>query len=163
AATRVHSRYYRTVADRPWNMVQVRLRICSRKFLCDPPTCARAIFTERLPGLVERSGRRTCRLMELLQLIGAALGGEAGARLGAGGQPRPVAAATAAGSDTSTEHAAGTGGGRFRLSSGAALRHAPRGPGAPLPRRPACRPRGSHPGALAEGAPRGGDCDARSL
>ena len=84
AATRVHSRYSRTVADRPWNMVQVRLRICSRKFFCDQPTCARAIFTERLPGLVERSARRTCRLMELLQLIGSALGGEAGARLAVG-------------------------------------------------------------------------------
>jgi transposase len=84
AATRVHSRYRRTVADRPWNAVRVELRIHSRKFFCDQPSCARGIFTERLPGLVARYARRTLRLAEALALIGYALGGEAGARLAVG-------------------------------------------------------------------------------
>jgi transposase len=88
---RVHSRYARTVADLPWNGVQVRLRVRSRRFFCDHADCPRRIFTERLPGLVQRYARRTVRLTEAIQLIGFALGGEAGARLaaalGLGGSP----------------------------------------------------------------------------
>jgi transposase len=80
---RVHSRYVRTVADLPWNGVQVRLRVRSRRFFCGHADCPRRIFTERLPGLVQRYARRTVRLTEALQLIGFALGGEAGARLAA--------------------------------------------------------------------------------
>jgi len=37
-------------------------RIGVRKFFCDNPACTRKIFTERLPGLVARSARRTLRL-----------------------------------------------------------------------------------------------------
>jgi transposase len=80
---RVHSRYVRTVADLPWNGVQVRLRVRSRRFFCSHADCPRVIFTERLPGLVQRYARRTMRLTEAIQLIGFALGGEAGARLAA--------------------------------------------------------------------------------
>lgn len=91
AAHRVHSRYQRTVADLPWNGVPVRLRLRSRRFFCDRAECPRAIFTERLPGLVARYARRTCQLAETLLLIGQALGGEAGAelatRLGLGAKP----------------------------------------------------------------------------
>jgi len=82
-AHRVHSRYIRTVADLPWNGVRVRLQIHSRRFFCDSRACRRAIFTERLPGLVQRYARRTVRLTEAIQLIGFALGGEGGARLAA--------------------------------------------------------------------------------
>ncbi|MGO8947322.1 MAG: ISL3 family transposase [Ktedonobacterales bacterium] len=48
---------------------------------CDQPTCARRIFAERLPGVVEPYARRTVQLTEALTLLGFALGGEAGARL----------------------------------------------------------------------------------
>jgi transposase len=82
-AQRVHSRYWRTLADLPWNGVRVRLRLHSRRFFCDHRDCPRAIFTERLPGLAERYARRTVALTEVLQLLGFAIGGEAGARLAA--------------------------------------------------------------------------------
>jgi len=80
-STRVHSRYVRTVHDLPWQGIDVRLRLSTRRFFCVNPNCHRAIFTERLPALVAPSARRTKRLAEALYLIGYALGGEAGARL----------------------------------------------------------------------------------
>jgi transposase len=80
-ATRVHSRYHRTLADLPWHGVPVRLQLSCRKFFCDRLDCSRRIFTERLPGIVHPSARRTERLTQALLLIGYALGGEAGARL----------------------------------------------------------------------------------
>jgi transposase len=82
-AVRVHSRYQRTVADLPWNGVPVRLQLRTRRFFCDAPACPVRIFTERLPGVVVRYGRQTARLTQALRLLGCALGGEAGARLGA--------------------------------------------------------------------------------
>jgi transposase len=81
---RVHSRYARTLADLPWNGHQVRLRLHTRRFFCSDRQCAVRVFTERLPGLAERYARRTIRLTNLLQLIGFAVGGEAGSRIAAG-------------------------------------------------------------------------------
>jgi transposase len=80
-AARVHSRYCRILADLPWHGVPVRLQLSCRKFFCDRKECSRRIFTERLPGIVRPSARRTERLAEVLLLISSALGGEAGARL----------------------------------------------------------------------------------
>ena len=54
---RVHSRYTRRVADLPWCGVAVRLHLHVRRFFCDQPTCPRAIFTERLPGVGAPSAR----------------------------------------------------------------------------------------------------------
>jgi transposase len=78
---RVHSHYVRTLADLPWNGVPVRLRLTVRRFLCDTKSCRRRIFAERLPGVAAPHARRTLRLTEALELIGFALGGEAGARV----------------------------------------------------------------------------------
>src|SRR4051812_15494339 len=58
-AQRVHSRYRRSLADRPWNGVRVRLRVNTRRWFCDEPECSRRIFTEPLPGLARRYARRT--------------------------------------------------------------------------------------------------------
>lgn len=80
-AQRVHSRYFRMVADQPWKSLHVRLRLHTRRWFCDDPACPRRIFTERLPGLVQRYARRTDRLTTILRRLGMALGGEAGARL----------------------------------------------------------------------------------
>jgi transposase len=82
-STRVHSRYERHLTDLPWGSLSVRIRLTVRKFVCCTATCARRIFTERLPALVAVSARRTCRLVAALQAIGMALGGNAGARLAA--------------------------------------------------------------------------------
>lgn len=74
----IHSRYTRVVADLPWAGWGVRLELHVRRFFCTNKECSRRIFTERLPGVVAPSARRTTRLTDLLTLIGFALGGEAG-------------------------------------------------------------------------------------
>src|SRR5260370_2665293 len=51
-----------------------------RRFFCCNEACHRKVFTERLPDLIAPYARRTIRLTEALELIGFALGGEAGAR-----------------------------------------------------------------------------------
>lgn len=59
----------------------MRLFLNVRKFRCPEKGCPRRVFTERLPDLVESYARKTVRLHEVLELVGFALGGEAGARL----------------------------------------------------------------------------------
>jgi transposase len=78
---RLHSHYRRTVADLPWGGRRVKLLLNVRKFRCPQTGCSRQVFTERLPSLVEPYARKTMRLHEVLELVGFALGGKAGARL----------------------------------------------------------------------------------
>src|ERR1700755_1880229 len=52
AATRIHSRYQRRLADLPSTGQPVRFLLSVRKFFCDEPTCPRKIFTERLAPFV---------------------------------------------------------------------------------------------------------------
>src|SRR5438046_2441058 len=73
-ATRVQSRYTRTLADLPWHGIPVRLQLRLRRFFCDQPDCSTAIFTERLPALVEPYSRRTGRQAQTLDQIGYELG-----------------------------------------------------------------------------------------
>jgi transposase len=77
----VHSRYQRHLTGLPWGTRPVRIQLTVRKFVCRNPTCSRRIFTERVPELVAVYARKTHRLVTALQAIGAALGGQAGARL----------------------------------------------------------------------------------
>lgn len=81
AATRMHSRYGRTVADLPWQGLAVSLLLEARRFFCEAAACSRQIFAERFPGLAVPKGRRSDRLTALFQAVGVALGGEAGCRL----------------------------------------------------------------------------------
>lgn len=78
---RVHSRYHRTVADLPWQGVPVTLELTTRKFFCDWQTCRQRVFTERLPGTVDRYARRTRRAAAILETIGLTVGARPGARL----------------------------------------------------------------------------------
>jgi transposase len=80
-STRVHSRYTRTLSDLPWQGIPVTVRLHVRRFFCDEGTCDRAIFAERLSGVVAHYARRTERLDGWLTHVSFALGGEAGARL----------------------------------------------------------------------------------
>jgi transposase len=80
-ARRVHSRYWRTLADLPWGSYAVRLQLGVRKLFCGNARCTRRIFTERLPGVVAPWARKTARLAARLTALGLALGGSAGARL----------------------------------------------------------------------------------
>jgi transposase len=78
---RVHSRYWRTLADRPWNGRPVRLRLRVRRYRCGNAECPRCIFTERLPELVAPQARRTKRLGQDQQEVGFAVGARPGAKL----------------------------------------------------------------------------------
>src|SRR5487761_383818 len=78
---RVHSRYERTLADLPWGMHAVPLRLRVRRLFCRNARCARRIFSERLPGVALPWARRTRRLETRLTAVGLALGGAAGVRL----------------------------------------------------------------------------------
>ena len=78
---RIHSRYERSIRDLPWHGRFVRIKLRCRRFHCQSPTCSRKIFAERLPDVVKHYGRRTERFRETINIIGYALGGEAGARL----------------------------------------------------------------------------------
>jgi transposase len=81
SSRRVHSRYSRRLGDLPWERLPVRILLSTRKFFCTGHGCRRRIFTEPLPGIASRYGRRTLRAAEALDWITLALGGQAGARL----------------------------------------------------------------------------------
>jgi transposase len=80
-STRVHSRYTRALADLPWQGKEVRIELQVRRFFCLATECPQQTFAERLPEVAAGSARTTVRLRAAHQLIGQALGGEAGARL----------------------------------------------------------------------------------
>jgi len=81
-ATRVHSRYTRTLADLPWATFPVRLHLQVRRFFCSTADCSQRIFTERLPAIVAPWARRSTRLAQQQGAIGLDVGGEAAARVG---------------------------------------------------------------------------------
>jgi transposase len=81
SSQRIHSRYQRRLAGLPWQGRPLRLQLHVRRFICDTPDCPRRIFTERLPELATAYARTTTSLHQAHTQIGAALGGEAGARL----------------------------------------------------------------------------------
>ena len=83
-ASRVHSRYERTLGDMPWGEHVVVLRLRVRRLFCDNARCERRISTERLPGLAAPWARETARLAGRQTAVGLALGGSAGTRLGRG-------------------------------------------------------------------------------
>ncbi len=78
---RVHSRYQRRLADTASGGQEVLIHLQARRFFCGNGACAKGTFAEQVPGLASRYGRRTCGLQVVLQAIGLALGGRAGARL----------------------------------------------------------------------------------
>jgi transposase len=78
---RIHSHYVRTPEDLPLSGKRTRLRLRVRRFRCLNASCAKRTFAEPLPDLLSFRARRTARLARAQSSIGAALGGEAGARL----------------------------------------------------------------------------------
>lgn len=80
---RIHSRYTRRLAELPVLGHPVRLLMTVRRFFCSDPRCSRQIFTEPLDGFAGKHARTTAGLARAHRAIGAALGGEAGARLAA--------------------------------------------------------------------------------
>jgi len=80
-SARVHSRYQRRLADAAIGGRRVVLRLRVRRFFCDHHRCPARTFAEQIPNLTSRYARRTPRLHKLLEAIGLALAGRAGARL----------------------------------------------------------------------------------
>ena len=80
-SSHIQSRYTRTVADLPLAGRRLVLRLRVRRFRCRKPRCDQAIFAERFPALVPVYGRRTHAQRALVQDLGCAVGGTAGARL----------------------------------------------------------------------------------
>jgi transposase len=83
SSRRIHSYYTRRPRDLPLWEYAVRLVLHVRRFRCLNASCTTQTFAERLPQLVRPGVQRTVRLTTALQQLGLALGGEAGARLGA--------------------------------------------------------------------------------
>ncbi|MGW1116922.1 ISL3 family transposase [Streptomyces tanashiensis] len=80
-ASRVHSTYMRRLADRPLGGRRVLLCLRVRRFFCDNGRCSRRTTAEQVPSLTARYRRRTTALARMVQAIGLAVGGRAGARL----------------------------------------------------------------------------------
>ena len=78
---RIHSRYWRIVADLPCAERRVRIHLQVRRFFCDNAACQRKTFAERFPGVVAPYARRARRLADTQRQVGLALGGEAGVRV----------------------------------------------------------------------------------
>jgi transposase len=71
---RIHSRYLRLVADLPCAGKEVRIRMITRRFVCEMPHCRRRIFAERFGDDVVPI-RATARLEGIVHHLGLALGG----------------------------------------------------------------------------------------
>ena len=82
-ATRVHSRYRRHLDDMAVAGQPVVIHLTVRRFYCPAVDCERRTFAEQVPRLTWRYGRRTPVARRVLEAIGLALGGRAGARLAA--------------------------------------------------------------------------------
>ena len=83
AASRVHSRYRRRLGDTSIAGQPVVIHLTVRRFFCPAADCPRQTFAEQVPDLTWRYGRRTPVARQMLEAIGLALGGRAGARLAA--------------------------------------------------------------------------------
>jgi hypothetical protein len=80
ASARVHSRYQRSLADAAVGGQPVVVRLTVRRLFCDSADCPARTFAEQVDGLTARHARRTPVLRGMLEAIGLALAGRAGAR-----------------------------------------------------------------------------------
>ncbi|HZO90819.1 MAG TPA: ISL3 family transposase [Chthonomonadaceae bacterium] len=78
---RVHSRYWRTLADLPCSGQKIVLHVRMRRFFCGNRHCPRRTFAETLPGLAAKRARRTQRMQQALTRLGQAVGSRPGVRL----------------------------------------------------------------------------------
>jgi len=76
-----HSSYSRRLQDLPAQGIPVTVWLRAGRWRCRNPRCAQQVFTERFPGVAAPFAQRTCRVIELVCLIGHAAGGRPGERL----------------------------------------------------------------------------------
>jgi len=81
ASEAMHSQYLRTVADLPQAGQPIILKLIVRRFFCRNALCARRIFTERLPDLVQPWAQMTNRLREAVRILSFSTCAEVGSRL----------------------------------------------------------------------------------
>lgn len=81
ASARVHSRYERRLADAAVAGRRVEIQLRVRRFFCENAGCSARTFAEQIAGLTARHERRSPLLRRMLESIGLALAGRAGARL----------------------------------------------------------------------------------
>lgn len=77
----MHSRYERRLADAAVARQRVEIRLRVRRFFCDSEDCGVGTYAEQVTGLTARYARCTVLLRGMLESIGLALAGRAGARL----------------------------------------------------------------------------------
>lgn len=80
-SARVHSCYQRRLADAAVAGRRLEIQLRVRRFFCDATECAVRTFAEQVTGLTRRYARRSPLLQGMLESIGLALAGRAGARL----------------------------------------------------------------------------------
>jgi len=77
----VHSRYQRTLDDAAIAGTPALIRLKVRRFFCENTGCSVRTFAEQVDGLTTPYARRSPLLRGMLEAIGLALAGRAGARL----------------------------------------------------------------------------------
>ena len=82
SSRRIHSTYLRHPRDLLWGGCPVQLLLHVRRFFCDTPSCPRTTFAEQVTGLTRPYAQRTVGLNAALQILGLALGSQAGAAVG---------------------------------------------------------------------------------
>jgi transposase len=82
-SSRVHGRYTRRLVDAAIAGAQVVISLLVRRFRCEHAGCAAVTFAEQVNGLTSPHGRYTPLARRMVQAIGLALAGRAGARLAA--------------------------------------------------------------------------------
>jgi transposase len=83
-SSRVHGRYTRRLVDAAIGGAQVVIELLVRRFCCEQVECSAVTFTEQVAGLTSPHARYTPLARRMVQAIGLALAGRAGARLAAG-------------------------------------------------------------------------------
>ncbi|MER5227951.1 ISL3 family transposase [Streptomyces flaveus] len=78
---RVHDSYQRRLKDLPLGGQSVVIRLTVRRFICGAGDCPRRTFAEPFARLTTPHARFTTRLNHVLERVGLALAGRAGARL----------------------------------------------------------------------------------
>jgi transposase len=71
---RIHSAYYRQLADLPVCGKKIMIHFKVYKFFCDHPSCRRKIFTQRFDNSILPYGRRLPRLTDHLQSVALRIG-----------------------------------------------------------------------------------------
>ncbi|MFI8951484.1 transposase family protein [Streptomyces sp. NPDC053750] len=75
---RIHSTYWRTLAERPLVGRRLVIRLRVRRFFCDQVRCQRRTFVEQVRGLSERHVRASVGLGQWLRAVATESGGRSG-------------------------------------------------------------------------------------